>query len=188
MTRRLLNLLTAASLLLCVAAVGMWVRSYTRSEWLVRDAERTSLRFASHPGTFHIHVQWGVTSAVPRKDPASRAEWWYDTYEPSPYFIKERQNGDTFYFSRGRFVVWKAVAAPASPGRKGWACPNYGTPAPYWLLVALAGALPAWRGGRWLLRRRRAGRPGHCAHCNYDLRATPERCPECGATAAFPPA
>jgi predicted RNA-binding Zn-ribbon protein involved in translation (DUF1610 family) len=46
---------------------------------------------------------------------------------------------------------------------------------PLWPVVVVSGFI-AWR------RRPRATRASRCASCGYDLRATPDRCPECGAT------
>jgi hypothetical protein len=56
---------------------------------------------------------------------------------------------------------------------------------PRWFVVvviALFAALPVIC-VRSYRRGRRARREGHCRVCHYDLRATPRRCPECGAVA-----
>jgi hypothetical protein len=47
----------------------------------------------------------------------------------------------------------------------------------HWFLAILMGIFPTI----WLWRRCRTRvSPGFCAECGYDLRATPDRCPECG--------
>lgn len=52
--------------------------------------------------------------------------------------------------------------------------------APYWLVVLVLAILPCG----WLVRNQRRmhhRRRGLCEVCGYDVRATPQRCPECGA-------
>jgi hypothetical protein len=50
---------------------------------------------------------------------------------------------------------------------------------PTWFLTLALALLPLLRARKWYRARRRL--PGCCQHCGYDLRATLERCPECGA-------
>ena len=59
--------------------------------------------------------------------------------------------------------------------------------APAWPLLVSLILVALWV--MLLVRQRRAPRNGRrCLHCGYDLRATPQRCPECGSIPAAPPA
>jgi hypothetical protein len=65
---------------------------------------------------------------------------------------------------------------------------DYGSPVtftsvaiPCWSLAALLAFVPAFAGIRGWIKRREL-QPGACPSCGYDMRATPDRCPECGQT------
>jgi hypothetical protein len=53
---------------------------------------------------------------------------------------------------------------------------------PYWGLALVTPILPLGWVLQSIVRQRAARRPGCgiCVRCGYDLRATPQRCPECG--------
>lgn len=50
---------------------------------------------------------------------------------------------------------------------------------PYWFVTVASAVLPALWTSLWM-QRRHARLAGLCRKCGYDLRASRERCPECG--------
>jgi hypothetical protein len=174
--RRLLDIFAGVSLLLCVAVCVLWVRSYRlseRVEWQGQAGWR-SVRSATgqvevallvadwsgHPAEFHgpryerdvarRPFNWLMLLCGSAGD--TRASW-----EWGGFAWHERHN-------RAQGVL-HAVA---------WA--------PFWSVATATGLPPVgWAAGRWRSRRRgRRNGAGYCRACGYDLRATPQRCPECG--------
>ena len=165
MTRRLLNLLTLLSLLLCLAAVALWARSHRHYDLAGFRLGPIGLGAVSYRG--HLLWVWDV-------DPGERAvNGNYDSGCASPQI-----DGIADYV-RGT-AVWRVLGFSYTLIDPGGAPSFRGLITPTWSAVAVAATLPGARLWRRRNRRRRAA-AGFCTHCGYDLRATPGRCPECGA-------
>ena len=159
MRRRLLNLLTALSLLTCFAAVAVWASGFEGSPSRVWD--RVGPVVGTWPSVAlgdRVLFLGIVTKSVP--DEWSIARRWGFGYA--------RNVPASRVLPSGRLLFLGAY---------------HGVNVPLWFVAAAAAGLPLFRAVALVKRRRRNGR-GLCPRCGYDLRATPGMCPECGLTPA----
>ena len=173
------NIVAGVSLLLCMAILALWIRGRWVADGVVRDFGRFGFLARSEGGsTVRLQVSDKSSGEI-----NSSHGWEHWEYEPTEWQPQEGRNGDLVRWRLGRFEFWRATAAPASPGGPGgWACSNWGIVVPHWGLATATALLPASR-AIGLLKRRvawRRRRLGLCGSCGYDLRATPDCCPECG--------
>lgn len=177
MRHRLFAVVSILSLALCLTAAALWVRSYRVGEnWIWRrpDGDR-AVRTAR--GTFTLSWDLGFPTQV--NGPQGLK------YEQNPFacgvdpiLFMCSDTGEIYaYWQRSGFC-WIKKDRPRTGTYMARAS------APMWSITAAWALLPLmWTtlqvGTRKLARKR--GDLHLCRTCGYDLRATPDRCPECGA-------
>jgi hypothetical protein len=152
--RRLATLAAVASLGLCVATVALWVRSrYVIDHVTWRVAKQRSLVAALNSNCIYIGWRRELT---PRRIGIEHASG--------------RVSGPILPVPAENRVVEFA----------GFGC--YSHPSGAQVRIPLAAPVVIGLIGATYCSRRaaRCREPGKCAACGYDLRATPDRCPECG--------
>jgi hypothetical protein len=193
LARHLSPAAAALSFALWLAAAALWVRTaamgrtdtlvwgeagaYRSVEFSGDDVEYKDLR---DPGYGPTPLRWH----------ARRGGWVRPPGPTDPAALPETSVTWVIPDTRGEFtptrrggaprlgLEWETFAAWYGPGTSA-----HSARFSYFLVLLPAAVLPtAWL-ARAAVRRWRRGRyaPGLCRRCGYDLRATPERCPECGA-------
>jgi hypothetical protein len=193
MKRRLFKLAAVVSLLLCLGAIAAWVDSYWefRVGWI--EVGKIAVSVVSDHGNITFTAVRFRESASPGRGSLRPVFKGVNLSEDSDYgtgmraILGDSALGISMHTPEN---TWHGFAIEHGSGslpglrqvRFDAANPDYRVlyiSAPPWILVLITSALPAgWLVGRWKRRRRVVG--SHCEKCGYDLRATPDRCPECG--------
>jgi hypothetical protein len=168
--RPLLFGLTALSLLLWLATAALWVRSYWVADavwWLSR---RSIHALQTNPG--RLEYSEGNTAGF--LDYPFR--FGHHVIRP-PRHLSLANSGDPLDAVAWRFAGFAWFGGLTPDGYE-----QHALALPFWFVWLLTAVLPLrWfstvRRRRRLERRRNANQ---CVACGYDLRASGDRCPECG--------
>jgi hypothetical protein len=177
--RYLLAAFAIISAVLFLAVGVFWLRSYGKCEILRWTNAGGYRAIYTTQGSLTVDLTLVDLSAYPQQfhGPTYQVD---SAHPPFDYvMVLSTESGDRATdFSRGGFE-WHELRNSARHRLYAEAV------APFWSLALLTAILPA----TWLIRfawartgARRRRQLGLCPACGYDLRATPERCPECGAT------
>jgi hypothetical protein len=175
---------TAMSLLLCVATAGIWVRSYRTSDKCERNTDSYHDKWRHYTSTSLTFEQGGISISILHfvslrltidsgidtfPEPTKTTVAWHFNQPPKPPSGLHDYPGYKNLYLAG--IAYRHIELSDT---------NYVRffRVPYWLI--LVGFLASSAVGFVYLRRQNDLRMGHCRNCGYDLRATPDRCPECG--------
>lgn len=192
----MLNLLTALSLLLLVLTLLLWTDySVVPGRWWFMT--RSGRYYDGGRSDRHLWLrscQPGASASLLAPH-GSHGTW-------PPYFLwtgyfpgvqkKSREWAGAYLFHGTALMVVQQPdeSATADHYWRDWhtaghrpTVPFWLVRIPFWMLAVTTGMLPGIRlavAANHLWRERRVRSIGLCPGCGYDLRATPEQCPECG--------
>lgn len=176
--RFLFNLMTGVSLLVLVGVCTLWFRSYGCSDQFVSMTTDGQKSLVTRQGSVVLHVLQANWSNRPPQTLGMRYDKEIPMAATSDLMIRLMLCVDVgvreTYWEKGSFAVYLRIRSDGVY--------YLIIAAPFWSLFAVGAILPlAWSGLRIRRWRVRPSQAGHCQCCGYDLRATPQRCPECGA-------
>jgi len=178
------DFLILLSLLLCLAIGATWIRSYFSFSQLLEVHHYSMADQKLRTSTFQLYLSKGAFQY---------GNAWYDISDvhlinallpigKSSLQFSHSNVGGVLYISPPNGSIAGIAISYSSPLPAKGQVAQIDARLPYWVLVAALSFLPI----RWIarFRRRRAqdllNPSGFCVRCGYDLRATPDRCPECG--------
>jgi len=168
MKPRLFNIAAILSLAMCLVFSLLWIRShYASDSFVFRRATPTSSAYRLRHFFLISSHGWIETSFSSGEATNASLNFYGDDISS---WITESQSKWTVGPAGGLHVErFRFESFPTG------FIMNF----PFWLLVGATTILPLV----WTVNYRRSQhhrRHGFCPTCGYDLRATPERCPECG--------
>jgi hypothetical protein len=160
----MLNALASLSLLISIAMFAGWIRSHWSLEGFVyRSASGSSFN------GWCVYWRNSAIEILRVDDPAMAPHrfGWHPLQIPQPAPLAVM----------GDQPDWNILGVSFARGSH-----FYSVGLPFWLLALVTFLPPIYR-FRALRRRRQLAMHCCCKVCGYDLRATPQRCPECGTVA-----
>ena len=209
MRRKLFTLAAGMSELLCIGVCVLWVRSYFRMDEVVRTwsgsrpaaADKRYLVWVRRlPATSTRgkvvldleYLDWDTDEVWRISDlPPTEWNWSSSAKQPGTQGLSPPPSVQNPWASQKTFGwnwIWLSIQRqmlmvrdPPGPDSHNTSYQKVEVIAlvPWWILLPPLALLPGtWLRGRFRRRRRRT--LGLCLKCGFDLRATPDRCPECG--------